>query len=223
MNSGEVTGIISKCIQVNYRIVPELVSPLIPKNLSLRTHGGFAIAGVCIVQFKKVRAMGRMEILGTNYEACAHRIAVMWKDAQGQLQQGTHIIHRHASSQMKGLGGGWIFSEETALASFENDEADPHSVKMKSKDGKVAFSFYGKPSTELSLKSGFNFPDEISTFYSAGHLGKVNPGPWRFEPMEFENTTSTVFNFAEDSCFLDSALIARDTRHIWKSEQDLYW
>ena len=228
MSDGPVTGLIKKCILVNYRIVPDLVEPLIPANCAPKLHGGFAIAGVCIIQFAKVRTKGRMEMLGAAYSTCAHRVAVVWKGSVGTAKQGTHIFQRQSSGPIGKLGGGWLFSSEATPAAFQFDD-DGKSVfaDVKSKDGTMDFNVAGKSSNLVSKHSGFNTPAEAVAFFGPSSGEANGPSRWSFESLECDTSFSAVFcnkaKFPEDSTFLDSAFIIRDVKYEWSKEADLYW
>ncbi len=227
MSQGEVAGIIRRCIHINYRIVPELVQPLLPPNLTLRLHGGFAMAGICVLQLEKVRAKGRMEFLGSSHNASAHRIAVSFKDAQGQPQQGLHVFLRHCNSSPGMVGGGWIFKEQPKPAEFKYDGVGGTVFsEMKSKDGSTHFRIAGTPSAEISRQSGFADIGEAASFFMPGKTDGTFRPPWKYESIEIKALATSVFSgtpqFPEHSTFLDSALMALDTEHVWSSEGDLY-
>ncbi len=240
MKLSNISGVIRRRILVNYRAVPELIQPLLPANFRPKLHADFAIAGICLIRLEQVRPKGIPSFLGTSSENAAHRIAVVWEDEQGKLQEGVYISRRDTNSRLNRMAGGRLFPGEHHAANFKvTDDGDNIDFEMESDDGQVVIQVRGKTAAELPPVSGFKNAAAASAFFEPGSLGysatekgnrleavRLKTRTWTIAPLAVEHLYSSYFGdkttFPPDTVFFDCALVMRDIQHEWQSESDLY-
>jgi Uncharacterized conserved protein (COG2071) len=240
MKVSNIGGIIRRRILVNYRVKPDVIKPLLPPKFRPKLHGDFAIAGICLIRLEQVRPKGIPSFLGMSSENAAHRIAVLWEDEQGKLQEGVYVPRRDTNSRFNQAVGGRFFPGEHHAAKFNvTDDGDRIDFEMISDDQSVVVKVRGKKSDELSPESGFKNAAEASAFFESGSLGysatrkgdrleglRLKTLQWKISPLQVEHVRSSFFDdktkFPQGSVSFDCALIMRDIEHEWQSEADLY-
>jgi hypothetical protein len=240
MKRSTISGIIRRRILLNYRMVPELIEPLLPPKLKLKLHGGFAMAGICLIRLEKVRPKGLPAFLGTASENAAHRVAVTWKDEWGKTEEGVYVLSRHTNSRLNRIAGGRLFPGEYQKADFRvKDDGDQVDFEMRTPKEETVVQVRGKKTAALPPRCGFRDLAEASAFFEAGSLGystakkddrlegmRLKIAAWKIAPLEVEHLYSSFFGdhkkFPSDSIFFDCALIMRDIPHEWHTEDDLY-
>jgi hypothetical protein len=235
-----INGVIRRRILVNYRVVPELIQPLLPPKFRPKLHGDFAIAGICLIRLEQMRPKGVPAFLGASSENAAHRIAVVWEDERGQTREGVYIPRRDTNSRLNQIAGGRLFPGEHHAAKFDvQDDGERLDFEMVSEDNETVIQIRAKPALELPDNSGFKDAAEASAFFEAGSLGyspvknagrlegmRLKTATWKVSPLEVGHLYSSFFGdktrFPADAIFFDCALVMRDTPHEWRSEEDLH-
>jgi|SRR5579883_213223 len=240
MKLPNIAGIIKRRILVNYRVVPEVIQPLLPPKFRPKLQADFAIAGICLIRLEQIRPKGIPSFLGTSSENAAHRIAVVWEDEHGKTQEGVYIWRRDTDSRLNQTAGGRFFPGEYHPAKFNvKDDGNHVDFEMLSKDESVKILVRGSHSEELPRKSSFGNATAASAFFESGSLGysatqkgdrvegmRLHTTQWKVSPLEVEHVYSSFFDdktkFPSDSACFDCALIMRDIEHEWHGEPNLY-
>lgn len=79
---------------------------LLPAPFRPKLHGGYAIAGICLIRLEEIRPEWMPGNLGLSSENAAHRIAVEWEDEGGSLREGVYVPRRDTGSVMNHWAGG---------------------------------------------------------------------------------------------------------------------
>lgn len=219
---------------------PEVIQPLLPAKFRPKLHAGFAIAGICLIRLEQIRIKGLPALVGISSENAAHRIAVIWDDERGQLQEGVYIPRRDSDSLLNQLAGGRVFSGEHHAAEFRvHDDGERIDLDMASKDGEVTIQVRGRAAKELPAGSAFGDAESASAFFEPGSLGysattkgnrlegiRLKTASWQIKPMAVEHVYTSFFadktKFPSESVQFDCALLMRNIEHEWLSEADLY-
>ena len=225
---------------MNYRVEPEVIQRQLPTKFRPKLHAGSAIAGICLIRLEQIRPKHLPGFIGHNSENGAHRIAVLWDDEQGRIQEGVFIPRRDTSSLFNLFAGGRLFPGEHHHAKFRvSDFAGLISLEMKAVDDSLTVQIRGKASPSLPASSKFTTLEEASGFFESGAVGysvtsdvglldglKLKTRTWRIEPLEVEKEYSSYFAdqkyFPTGSVKFDCALLMRDIEHEWQAEPDLY-
>ena len=104
-----IKGIIKRRILLNYRVDPELVQNILPKNFRPKLVDGYAIAGVCLIRMEAIRPKGLPSLFGLYSENSAHRIAAYWDGHDEEAVEGVFVPRRDTSSWLNAFTGGRIF------------------------------------------------------------------------------------------------------------------
>src|SRR5260370_42364758 len=94
-------GMSKRRVLVNFRIDPEVVALELPDGLRRNLQGDHAIAGICLIRLEQIRPPLVPGALGFSGENAAHRVAVVWRDADGQAREGVYIPSRHTASPIE--------------------------------------------------------------------------------------------------------------------------
>ncbi len=240
MNIPAIKGIIRRRILLNYRIAPDVVSAILPPRFRPKLVNGYSIAGICLIRLEQVRPKGLPGFPGISSENSAHRIAVEWKNDDGEACEGVFVPRRDTDSRLNALAGGRIFPGVHHLSNFlTHDDAGPISIKVTTDDT-------APPLVDLEVRESDTFPESsvfasltaASDFFEAGSIGyssrpnsctldglKLKISNWQVSPLEITNCRSGYFDdqslFPADSIKLDHALLMRDTPHEWHSEPEM--
>jgi hypothetical protein len=234
-----IEGVIRRRILVNYRVAPDVIQKQLPPKFRPKLHEGSAIAGICLIKLEEIRPKGMPAFLGINSENAAHRIAVLWEDGQGGMQEGVYIPRRDTNSRLNQIAGGRLFPGEQHAACFQvKDDGRTIDFAMRSEDGETQVEVRGVAGETLPRNSGFKSLAEASGFFEPGSLGysatragvrldgmRLKTFSWKVEPLEVAHVHSSYFadwkKFPEGSVNFDCALIMRNIGHEWHSEGDL--
>ncbi len=240
MRLPEIHGVIRRRILVNFRVDPKIIQRQLPGRFRPKLHSGFAVAGICLIRLEKIRPRFLPSFLGVSSENAAHRIAVIWENENGQLQEGVFVPRRDTNSTLNVVAGGRLFPGEYHPAQFQvEDSLGKIDFEMKSKDGKVAVKLLAKTSKELPSSSVFSTLKEASDFFEPGSLGysatsdnqrldgmTLKTKTWSVEPLKIEQAYSSYFSdesqFPKASVAFDCALLMRNIEHSWQSAPDLH-
>ncbi len=186
-----------------------------------------------MIRLEQIRPAGFPAFLGISSENAAHRIAVEWQDAAGNLQQGVYIPRRDSSSFLNHLAGGRIFPGEHHLARYTvSDDGEAIDLQMQSSDGVTHVHVRGRAADALPPASCFSSLAESSGFFQCGSLGysatrktgcfdalRLETREWRVRPLALDFTESSYFNdrrlFPSGTIEYDHALVMRDVAHEW--------
>jgi hypothetical protein len=240
MRIHDIHGLIRRRILVNFRVDPAVMQNQLPPKFRPRLHNGFAIAGICLIRLENIRSRYLLGIPGFNSENAAHRIAVLWDDDEGRVQEGVFIPRRDTDSLLNHFAGGRIFPGEHHHAHFEIEtQGDLIDFEMKSKDGVVTVQLSALVARELPPTSGFHSLQEASRFFETGGIGysatsggltldgiQLVTKTWQVEPLTVKHVFSSYFSderlFPKGSVSFDCALLMRNIEHEWRSLPDLH-
>ncbi|MEN8847323.1 MAG: DUF2071 domain-containing protein [Akkermansiaceae bacterium] len=231
MNIPTISGVIRRRLLLNYRIDPEIVTPLLPKGFRPKLVQGYAIAGICLIRLEKVRPKGLPEFLGIASENSAHRIAVEWENDQ----EGVFVPRRDTDSRLNTLAGGRIFPGVHHLSDFSvSDTEGEIGIKARHK-GETPLEVTAKEADKLPDNSIFGSLTESSAFFEAGCIGYsarpdscvldgllLKVDDWQASALAVSRIRSLYFDdhslFPEGSITFDHGLLMRDIAHEWHSE-----
>ena len=80
MRMPKIQGLIRRRLLVNFRVDPAVIQRLLPAPFRPKLHGGYAVAGVCLIRLENIRPKHVPNAFGISSENAAHRIAVTWED-----------------------------------------------------------------------------------------------------------------------------------------------
>lgn len=233
-----IEGVIRRRILVNFRVDPRVIKRLLPSRFRPKLHAGHAVAGICMIRLAHIRPRGFPEFVGIHSENAAHRIAVLWDDADGTTHEGVFITRRDTDSQLNCWLGGRLFPGEHHKATFDVVEASAGvTVSVKSRDRAVEIDVAGCVCETLPSTSIFSTLAESSAFFESGSLGySVTRDPhrldgitlkthqWQVRPLEISHIQSSYFAdetlFPPGSAEFDHALLMKDVRHEWHAAAD---
>jgi hypothetical protein len=234
-----IQGLIRRRLLVNFRVDPLVIQRQLPAPFRPKLHGGYAVAGVCLIRLEHIRPKHVPAVFGFSSENAAHRIAVTWED-EGVTREGVYIPRRDTSSVINRLAGGRLFPGEHNGANFAVEESDSRiHLRMESLDQLVKVEVSGTCSPNIPHDSCFQSIGEASRFFEAGSLGysatsnqgrldgiELRTQEWNVEPLQVEEVYSSYFadlaRFPEGSASFDCALIMRNIRHEWHAAIDLH-
>jgi hypothetical protein len=235
-----IQGLIRRRLLVNFRVDAEVMRRFLPDPFQPKLHQGHAIAGICLIRLEQIRPVGFPAFLGISSENAAHRIAVEWKDPQGQSREGVFIPRRDTGSNLNHLAGGRLFPGEHHLADFDvTDDGSRIAMSIQARDGGMAVELRAQTSDSWPTSSCFRSVGESSAYFEAGSVGysvtresarldgiRLQTHGWRVEPLAVESINSSFFNnataFPAGSVTFDHALIMRNLPHHWHQEPDLF-
>jgi Uncharacterized conserved protein (COG2071) len=235
----KVHGVIGRRLLVNFSAEPGVVQRHLPSPFRPKLHEGHAVAGICLIRLENIRPTRFPRMLGLSSENAAHRIAVLWDDADG-THEGVYIPRRDTGSLMNHLVGGRLFPGEHQRATFVVEEVDDRiALEMRSADGQVQVEVTGRVTAELPATSIFRTVAEASAFFEPGSVGYsataagrrvdgvvLKTHSWSVASLAVERVSSTYF--ADETIFpagtvtFDCALIMRNIAHEWQAGAPLY-
>lgn len=234
MRVPHVHGVIRRRLLVNFRADQEVLQRQLPAPFRPKLHGGFGIAGICLIRLEDIRPRRFPKLVGLSSENAAHRIAVCWDD-----REGVYIPRRDTGSLANAFAGGRLFPGEHHRAKFEvEDRAGAIALRMRSADGSVCVEVRGHEAESLPPTSRFASIEAASRFFEAGSLGYsateggekldgvvLETKTWRVAPLALDHVFSSWFadesRFPKGSVEFDCALIMRDVEHEWRAMPSL--
>lgn len=235
-----IQGLIRRRVLVNFRVEAEVMTKYLPDRFRPKLHGGYAIAGICLIRLEGIRPRWMPAVAGLSSENAAHRIAVLWEDADGQTREGVFIPRRDTSSRMNHFAGGRLFPGEHHLADFTVTDQSPRiDLSVRSRDGTMSVELRAREADVLPDSSCFESLADSSSFFEGGSIGysvtrdccrldgiRLETEGWLVRPLAIERVETSFFSderaFPNGSVVFDHALIMRDHRHRWVGEADLY-
>ncbi|MDQ2800601.1 MAG: DUF2071 domain-containing protein [Armatimonadota bacterium] len=233
MNLPEVQGLIRRRILVNFRVDPDVMQRQLPAPFRVKTVGGKALAGICLIRLEQIRPGFVPLPLGAASENAAHCVAVCWTDPSGEEREGVYISRRDTSSHLTHWVGGRLFPGEHQHAAFQIcDEGGRIDFAMRSDDGEVTVRLRGQETDEFPNESLFSSLGEASAFFQTGSVGysataqgghadgvRLSIASWRVTPLHIESVYSSCYadesRFPAGSIAFDCALLMRDIPHTW--------
>ena len=239
MQMPKVHGVIRRRLLVNFRVEPALMQRNLPSPFRPKLHEGHAVAGICLIRLEEIRPKRFPRLMGLSSENAAHRVAVVWEDANGS-HEGVYIPRRDTGSLLTHLAGGRIFPGEHQRAAFRVHETDDQiELKMRSADGLVQVDVAGSMAADLPPTSIFRTVNEASAFFEPGVVGYsatasgqrldgvvLKTHSWSVAPLSLEGVSSSYFAdervFPPGTVSFDCALIMRNIAHEWLAGEPMY-
>lgn len=235
-----IKGTIRRRLLVNFRVDPNVMRAQLPARFAPKLHGGYAIAGICLIRLEAIRPRHLPSVVGVLSENAAHRVAVTWRDDSGEQREGVFIPRRDTSSLLNHLVGGRLFPGEHHRARFAvQEDAQSIDLKMHSTDGTVAVHVRGRFGGTMPRASCFSSLEAASSFFEPGSLGysvtrqpgrldgiELRTEGWAVQPLEVDEVSSSYFSdrtfFPDGSIEFDCALAMRNLAHEWHRAEDFY-
>jgi hypothetical protein len=231
--TSSVHGVIDRRMLINFRVLPHVVSNLLPPFFRPKRLNGWAMAGICLIRLKEMRPQGFPTVCGLTSENAAHRIAVEWDDGD-VVREGVYIPRRDTSSGLQAFAGGWMFPGVHHVAAFEvNERNDEFQLQMHSRDGTTSVGLHARRAAQMSTASIFASLTEASEFFARGAMGysatgkpdccdgvELRTSKWQVEPLEIQSVSSSFFNdtsrFPDGTIQFDSTLLMQNIKHEWR-------
>jgi hypothetical protein len=235
-----IKGTIRRRRLVNFRVDPNVMRAQLPSRFAPKLHGGYAIAGICLIRLEAIRPRHLPSVVGVSSENAAHRVAVTWRDDSGEEREGVFIPRRDTSSLLNHLAGGRLFPGEHHRATFSvHENAQAIDLQIHSMDGTVAVRVRGRFGGAMPKASCFASLEAASSFFEPGSLGysvtrqpgrldgiELRTEGWAVEPLDVEDVSSSYFSdrtrFPDGSVEFDCALAMRNLVHEWHSAEHFY-
>ena len=234
-----IHGLIRRRLLVNFRVNAEVMRRFLPAPFRPKLHGGYAIAGICLIRLEQIRPGWLPRFCGISSENAAHRIAVLWDEPSGESREGVFIPRRDTGSWLNHFAGGRIFPGEHHLADFSvTDDVSGIAMSIRARDGKMSVRLRAHEGQSLPESSCFASLAESSAFFEGGSVGysvtrdccrldgiRLRTESWQVRPLAVEHVESTFFAdesvFPRGSVAFDHALIMRDITHQWHVMEDM--
>lgn len=235
-----IYGLIRRRLLVNFRVDPGVMQRFLPAPFRPKLHGGYAIAGLCLIRLEQIRPGWLPRCCGISSENAAHRIAVLWDEPSGESREGVFIPRRDTGSWLNHFAGGRLFPGEHHHAEFTvADNGSGISMAIRARDGQMAVQLRARESDSWPESSCFASLAESSSFFEGGSVGysvtrdccrldgiRLQTHGWRVRPLAVEHVESSFFSdtaaFPAGSVTFDHALIMRDIRHEWHEVADMF-
>jgi hypothetical protein len=233
-----IKGTIKRRLLVNFRVDPDVMRAQLPSRFAPKLHGGYAIAGICLIRLEAIRPRHLPSVVGVSSENAAHRVAVTWRDDSGEEREGVFIPRRDTSSLLNHVAGGRLFPGEHHRATFAvHEDARAIDLQMQSMDGTVAVRVRGRFGGTIPRTSCFSSLEVASRFFEPGSLGysvtrrpgrldgiELRTEGWAVEALDVDEVSSSYFfdrtRFPDGSVEFDCALAMRNLAHEWHSAED---
>jgi uncharacterized protein YqjF (DUF2071 family) len=228
-----ITGLIRRRLLVNYRVDPAVVQSILPSRFRPKLHDGHAIAGICLIRLEGIRPRFLPAWAGIASENAAHRIAVLWTDADGSEKEGVFIPRRDTGSLPNHLAGGRVFPGEHHFADFDITDRDGRiDLSIRSRDQSMSIRLAARETPDFPATSCFRSLEESSAFFEPGSVGfsvtrdccrldgiRLETHHWKVRNLTVDKVESSFFDdtvaFPPGSAVFDHALIMRDILHDW--------
>ena len=239
MQVPNVHGVIRRRLLVNFRVDAALMQRHLPSPFLPKLHDGHAVAGICLIRLEEIRPKRFPRLIGLSSENAAHRVAVVWEDADGP-HEGVYIPRRDTGSLLTHLAGGRMFPGEHQRAAFHvRETGDTIELSMKSADGVVQVDLTGSVAPRLPPTSIFRTLEEASAFFEPGTVGysatasgrqldgvALKTHSWSVSPLAIDRVFSSYFAderaFPAGTISFDCALIMRNIAHEWQAREPMY-
>ena len=203
-----IHGLIRRRLLVNFRVDAGVMTGWLPAPFRPKLYKGHAIAGICLIRLEGIRPRWVPPFMGIASENAAHRVAVLWDDASGQLRAGVFIPRRDTGSRLNHLAGGRLFPGEHHFADFAvSDTASGITMAIRSRDGRMAVELKAKETDLLPESSCFASLSDASSFFEGGSIGysvtrdccrldgiRLETEGWQVRPLAVEHVQSSFFS-----------------------------
>ena len=234
-----IYGLIRRRLLVNFRVDADVMRKFLPEPFRPKLQRGYAIAGICLIRLEQIRPGWLPRWVGISSENAAHRIAVLWDDRSGQLQEGVYIPRRDTGSLLNHFAGGRIFPGEHNLAEFRvSDDGVQIEMSIRARDNRMSVDLKAHEANALPSTSCFASLAESSAFFEGGSIGysvtrdccrldgiRLKTQDWQVRPLAVDQVESSFFAdesiFPPGSAAFDHALIMRNVIHQWHDVADL--
>jgi len=233
-----VRGLIDRRILLNYQVEPDILAAILPPPFRPQIVAGYALAGICLIRLRDLRARGVPRWLGIASENAAHRVALEWDEGH-EKRCGVYVIRRDTSSRINATAGGRVFPGVHHLATFRvKEDAERYNIEVRSNDGQVVIDVAARSTDRWPEQSVFASLKDASAFFEAGSIGYSpahQPGTfqglelrchtWDAQPLVVDCVQSSYFDneqfFPRGSVRFDSALLMRGIEHEWREQSNL--
>ncbi|MEM8782754.1 MAG: DUF2071 domain-containing protein [Planctomycetota bacterium] len=100
-----MTGVLDRCVLLNFRTPAESVESLLPPGLELFRRGPYAFWNVVLCHVHKMRPLGVPEGLGMSYHHVAYRLRVQAMTDRADTRQGLYFVRSDADAAVLGAVG----------------------------------------------------------------------------------------------------------------------
>ncbi len=234
-----IDGLIRRRLLVNFRVDADIMRKFLPAAFRPKLHRGYAIAGICLIRLEQIRPSWLPRWVGISSENAAHRIAVLWDDPSGLLNEGVYIPRRDTGSRLNHYAGGRIFPGEHNLADFRvTDDGVQIQMSIRARDNRMSVDLKAHEAIALPPSSCFGTLAESSAFFERGSIGysvtrdccrldgiRLKTQDWQVRPLAVDHVESSFFEdesiFPAGTAVFDHALIMRNVIHQWHDVADL--
>lgn len=234
MRASRIRATIERRLLVNYRIDPDVLTPVLPAPFRPALVGGYGVGGICLIRLGHIRPTGLPAGVGLTTENAAHRVAVEWDTSTGPIT-GVYIPRRDTSSRLVALLGGRTFPGWHHLAHFRAEEGDGnYRVRINSGDGEVAVGVHARPAGDVTAGSVFSDVDHASQFFRSAPVGyaatpnaeildgvELSTCGWSMRPVELIQVQSSFFDdrrrFPGETAVLDSGFLMEGLDSSWSA------
>ncbi len=234
MDLPALNGVIDRRMLVNYKVDPDVVQKILPKEFFPVVINGYASAGICLLRLTKIGIKYSPSFLRITSENAAHRFLVKWTSG-GKERHGVYIPRRDTDSFLNVWLAGKLFSWPHYRANFEIKESNGgYFLKMLSKDSETEILVSAKAADSFPSDSMFDSIEHASECFkdcSTGYSPSTIPNrfkiiqliaqTWSVKPLEIRELHSTFFEntsiFPKGTIQFDSALLMENIAHEWRS------
>lgn len=227
----DIVGNIDRRILVNYRIDPVTLSKILPSKFRPRIINGYALGGICLIRFKKMRPKAFPEFMGSTSENGTHRFCVEW-DEKGIVRKGVFVLQRFTNSKLHELGSNILYPGALTFADFKTmEENGKYKIEFQSKDGgQLKVQVQHGESFRSEVYSSF---DEASDDFKTDSVGfspskenifngvELITNSWKVKPLDLISVESSLFEnesfFPKGTVEVDHCLFMEDIEHSWKN------
>jgi len=225
----DIAGNIERRILVNYRIDPEVLSKILPSPFRPRVINGYAVGGICLIRFNKMRPRFFPEFMGSTSENGTHRFCIEWDD-NGNVRKGVFVMQRFTNSKLHELGSNLLYPGALSFAEFKTmEESDKYSVEFRSKS---------RDHVKVEVRRGNKFQSDIyssieeaSYDFETDSIGfsprdnnvfdgvELVTKSWKVHPLDLVSIDSSLFEneelFPKGSVQVDHCLFMENVDHSW--------
>ncbi len=225
-----LTGVIDRRILINYRILPEYVTPLLPDFLEPLIINGYASGGICLLRLKDVRPRRLSGLPGITSENAAHRFLVRFRE--GEKRRGVYIPRRETNSALNVFVATNLFSWPHYAADFHVNEHDQFEVDICSDDGSSNLHVKATRCDPFPADSMFTSLEDASGWFQCCNYGispsadgkkfistELKTRTWSVSPLMVDILESAYFEneslFPTATVQFDNALLMENIEHEW--------
>jgi hypothetical protein len=223
-------GTIARRVLLNFRVDSDVARRLLPAPLKPVLQHGYAVAGVCLIAFEKLRPKCLPAAFGFSSENMAHRIAVRFPTENGR-RDGVYIWRRETDHPFVHRFGGRLFPGVNGSAAFAiSDTPERLAMHVKTPRADADVSFEATPAF-FHRSVLFETFDGLSDFFRRGDCGfscatngalegmQLQTQRWEMSPLNVQNVRAGFFDdetrFPRGSVVFDCGVLMRNIPHEW--------